>query len=215
MAVIEGVRFDCPDADELERDGSLWEIYRDSFPADEREPEAVIVDSVRKQVGLAFRARRDDVTIGIATTHLLENPAAVFLVYLAIHRGDRGGGLGGALLDYAWSESKSRSQERKQDPLGLVWEVDSPEIPTGTAEQLHRERRIAFFQRQGGVVLPRTYFQPPVNGTAPVPMQLMFRSSAPIPDQSTADALVHAMYFEKYGAVNGIPSSILTNLLLR
>jgi hypothetical protein len=34
-----------------------------------------------------------------------------------------------------------------------------------------------------------------------------------MPDAITTDALVRAMYFEKYGAVNGIAAEALTKLL--
>lgn len=215
MQSIGGAHFDCPGADELDRDDPWWEIYRDSFPANEREPASVIVNSLLSHVGLAFRARQDQATIGIATTHLLHSPAAVFLVYLAIHRAHRDAGLGGALLEYAWTVSKARLREGGLDPLGMVWEVDGPELITDPAEAILRERRILFFRRQGGVLVPRRYHQPPVDGVAPIPMQLMFRSNEQMPDEPTLDALVRVMYFEKYGTLNGIPAKVLTNLLSR
>lgn len=185
---------ECVSAEELEQDQAWWEIYGASFPSNEREPRDVILESLRRGVGLAFRARRDAATIGIATTHLLLNPAAVFLVYLAIASTHRGAGSGRELLEFAWSTSAARSREMNREPLGMVWEVDPI------------EGRLAFFRRHGGVVLPRPYLQPPVNGVEPVPMQLMFRPSqngAP-PDTAVADALVKAMYLEKYGALNGV-----------
>jgi hypothetical protein len=82
-------------------------------------------------------------------------------------------------------------------------------------EELLRRRRVLFFQRQGGAILSRPYRQPPVNGTEPVPMQLMYRPSRGVtmPDAATVEALVRAMYFEKYGWVNGIPSQTLQGLL--
>jgi hypothetical protein len=64
-------RFDCPAADELAEDKESWRIYEESLPAEEREPIDVILDSVRRSVGAAVRARRAGVTVGIATTHLL------------------------------------------------------------------------------------------------------------------------------------------------
>jgi len=93
--------FDSPGPEELSADLAWWRIYEDSFPPSEREPAGVILDSVRRGVGLAIRARFQDSTIGLATTHLLRQPPAVFLVYLAIDRAHRDRGLGGALLDHA------------------------------------------------------------------------------------------------------------------
>jgi GNAT superfamily N-acetyltransferase len=185
---------ECIDAEHLAQDEAWWQIYRESFPGHEREPADVILKSVKRGVGLAFRMRRDGATIGIATTHLLMNPAAVFLVYLAIASTQRGAGLGRELLEFAWSTSASRLREMGREPLGMIWEVDQI------------EGRLAFFRRHGGVVLPRPYLQPPVNSAEPVPMQLMFRPSQNglLPDADVTEALVHAMYQEKYGAVNGV-----------
>lgn len=217
MQPAEKVSLDCVDAAELAGDREWWRIYEDSFPAAEREPAEVVLRSLRASVGLAFRVRQDSVTVGIATTHLLLRPAAVFLVYLAIDRGQRKAGLGGTLLEYAWQISARRLEQQHSPPLGLIWEVDDPTAANGPAEDLQRERRIAFFRRHGGVELPRSYRQPPVNGTETVLMRMMFRASgsASMPDAEGIDALVRAIYFEKYAAVNQVPEEILQALLDR
>jgi hypothetical protein len=96
----------------------------------------------------------------------------------------------------------------------LIWEVESIDQPAGCEELKNRERRIAFFRRHGGRLLLRPYFQPPVNGPVPVPMSLMYRAAEgdAAPDAVLIDRLVCAIYFEKYGAINGIPSDILHQL---
>src|SRR6516225_9839117 len=111
---------------DLVRDQSWWEIYQDSFSANEREPEGVILESLRKRVGVAYRARSNGVTVGLGTTHLLMEPAAVFLVYLAMGREHRGEGLGADLLELAWRDSTSRLLDMGLKPQGMVWEVDPP-----------------------------------------------------------------------------------------
>src|SRR5579859_879723 len=93
--------FDCVDVMDLPSDSDWWRIYDESFPPNEREPRQVILDSLRKDVGMAFRTRLDGRTAGIATTHLLSDPPAVFLVYLAIDRTLRGRGVGGRLLEFS------------------------------------------------------------------------------------------------------------------
>lgn len=207
---------DCPSAEELAEDQRWWAIYVDSFPPEEREPQSVILDSLRASVGFAFRARLRGRTVGIASTHLLLQPAAAFLVYLAIDEQQRSSGYGGSLLEYAWSASAKRSRERGYSPLGLIWEVDIPGAAATPAEKLLRQRRVAFFQRHGGILLPHIYRQPPVNGTEAVPMQLMFRPApgVPPPGDQTIDALIRAMYLEKYGTVNKLPRKTLEDLLL-
>ena len=206
---------ECLTAEELRLDDDWWRIYEDSFPSSEREPAEVILESMSRSVGMAFRARRQAATIGLATTHLLKDPAAVFLVYLAVARADRKQGSGGELLQSAWESGAARLSAQGLQPLGLVWEVDPPEPAAGDAEA--RDRRIAFFQRNGGQLLEHPYLQPPVNAATVVPMRLMFRPATvnSAPEQETVHALVRAIYFEKYGAINGIDGATLNDLLSR
>lgn len=210
MRVIESLT-----AQELRRDEAWWRIYADSFPANEREPPEVILESLSRGVGMALRARRQGSTSGLASSHLLEDPAAVFLVYLAVAELERGQGTGAALLQDAWQAGADRLRERGLSPLGLVWEVDPGEDDTPVAEE--RRQRLAFFRRHQGQVLERPYLQPPVDGIAAVPMTLMFRPAAghATPAPQTMDAIVRAIYFEKYGALNGIERSTLEQLLSR
>ena len=206
---------DCPSADELVADRRWWSIYEESFPSSEREPPVVILDSLRRGLGLAFRARQRGVTVGLATTHLLVDPPAVFLVYLAIAPDRRGRGAGGALFQEAWRESSACLVQRGLAPLGLIWEVDPAEPGVPSVEVDVRARRLAFFRRQGGVLLPRPYAQPPVDGIAPVRMQLMFRAppGGRLPSLDLEKNLIRAIYFEKYSALNGIDQAILRVLL--
>jgi hypothetical protein len=93
--------------------------------------------------------------------------------------------------------------------------VEIPALAATAEERRRRELRIEFFHRLGGSVLPRPYAQPPLQGGEPVTMHLMYRPSAGpgLPDTATTEALVRAMYFEKYGAANGIPAEVLERLL--
>lgn len=174
----------------MSADDLWWQIYHASFSLEEREQPEVILESLRAGAGLVYRVRFDGVTRAIATTHLLRHPPATFLVYLAVDEKYRDRGHGGKLFDHIASRGGN-----------LIWET--------------QRNRIAFFERHGGVLLPRPYCQPPLRGGEPVPMQLMFRpeASAPIPDPNTVEALVRAMYFEKYGAINKIPAPALQDLL--
>lgn len=212
---MDPLLFDSPLPADLAEDGAWWSIYERSFPQEEREPRDVILRSLEATVGLAFRARRASVTIAIATTHLLLHPPAAFLVYLAVDPQHRRSGVGAAMLEFAWSESAERLRKRGHDPLGLIWEVDPPGMAEDPTEETQRHRRVAFFQRQGGLLLSRPYHQPPVNGTRAVPMRLMMRPAPGLapPARPVIEALVHAIYFEKYGAINRLPDQTLQDLL--
>jgi hypothetical protein len=208
MASVESLT-----AEELCADEAWWQIYEDSFPAAEREKQEVIVRSIDRGVGMAFRTRRLGVTTGLATTHLLRDPAAVFLVYLAVDRSQRNQGTGGELLQCSWHAGAERLTGLGLQPVALIWEVDRPEPTAGDADA--RLRRIAFFERHGGKVLDRPYMQPPLDGTTPVPMRLMLRPAGDgrLPERETIEGLVRAMYFEKYRAINQIDGSTLEGLL--
>lgn len=209
----EKVVFNCLSAEELVRDNAWWEIYDEAFPASERESSQVILNSLEHNVGLALRAKTGDRTIGIATAHLLRDPPAVFLVYLATDRNMRGRGCGSELLEYTWHSGIQKLSQAGLSATGLVLEVDSPDVIDDAEEKHLRERRIAFFGRHGCKLLPDRYIQPPVDGSTLVPMRLMFRAAEDSHYQPEIKRLVRSLYFEKYNAINGIPGEILENLL--
>jgi ribosomal protein S18 acetylase RimI-like enzyme len=196
---------DFPDAAGLAADADWWGIYDASFPAAEREPREVILRSVERGVGMAGRARLNGATVGLATTHLLVDPPAVFLVYLAVAPGRRGGGLGARLVDEAWSSGARRLRGAGREAVGLVAEIDP--VPRG-ADDLHAcVRRVSFFERLGFEVVSRDYAQPGLYaGAAAVPMWLLCRraGASALPE---VGRLVRAIYREKYGAVNGLTSA--------
>lgn len=215
MAELLPVQFESVSADDLVSDTAWWRIYEESFPESERESDAVILHSLRVGVGFAFRAREAGATVGLATIHLLRRPAAVFLVYLAAGSAQRGRGIGSGLFDYARQFGARRLNDEGHGPAGVVWEVDRPDLADGRQEGERCKRRIAFFGKSGGVVLPLPYAQPPL-GQKPVKMHLMFRpaAGAPLPAPEEQAAFARAIYFEKYGAINGIAPILLEQLLL-
>ena len=205
------IEFDAPPAETGATDAALWALYAESMPAEEREPRDVILASVAAGDAVLTRARQDAATVGFAVTHLLRRPPAAFLVYLAVARERRGGGIGGELFEHAWRTAERTAAGRGSNLLGMTWEIDDPERASDAAERQRRVKRRRFFERLGGAALAVEYVQPPVNGPMPVPMLLMWRGR-PAPPVSD---LVRAIYFEKYGAANGIPIATLEALLER
>lgn len=214
MPIDASLLFEPLDVTELVLDADWWAIYEGAFPSGEREPRAVILDSIARNVGVAVRARRDGTTVGLATAHILRTPPAVFLVYVAMAEGSRRGGGGRALVEHAWQLGAARLKAEGADAIGMIWEVDDPDAGSD-AERVRRQNRVMFFRKLGGELLPRYYLQPPVDGVAPVPMRLMYRPAAgsTLPDEPAIEGLVHAIYFEKYKAVNRIPADTLGRLL--
>lgn len=209
--------FDSPSADTLMADVALWQLYDSAFPSTEREPRSVILETLRRGDGVAVRARNGVRTIGLALAHMLRHPPVLFVVYLAVVPEFRSRHIGAALFERLWVEGCRRYSEEGLKAEGIVWEVDIPERATSDQGLQQGRRRIAFFERLGGRLLPAAYFQPPVDGITPVPMHLMFRPppGRSLPDASAHSALVRALYFEKYHGANGIPQAVLQNLLAR
>lgn len=214
---LSDVTFDSPSADALAADPAFWRIYDSSFPANEREPQSVILESLRLGTGPVVRARHGETTAGLVIAHLLREPPVIFVVYLAVDPEFRSHGIGPALFEKIWSVGNQRSSELGREAAGMVWEVDIPERAASEKELQRRRGRIAFFGRLGGHLLPVPYYQPPVDGIDPVPMHLMFRPApgGTLPDSAGCAALIRAIYFEKYHRANGIPRALLQDLLRR
>ena len=209
--------FDSPAAAELESDAAFWRIYALSFPSGEREPAAAILATVKNGAGFAVRARAAGVTVGLACAHILHDPHALFLVYLAVTPEMRSGGVGTALFSRAWDTAALSRAGTAAPCEGAVWEVEIPELAPNPTEGAQRRRRLAFFGRLGAHLLPQPYLQPAIDGIAPVPMRLMYRPApgGSWPDTPKTAALVRAIYFQKYGAINGITDAALEDLLRR
>jgi GNAT superfamily N-acetyltransferase len=207
--------FDSPSSATLAADGALWELYDSAFPSTEREPRSVILETLRRGDGVVIRACQNTNSIGLAVAHMLRRPPVLFVVYLAVAPELRSRHIGAALFEKLWEEGRRRYSDERLKAEGMVWEVDIPERATSEQGLQQSRRRIAFFERAGGHLLPSAYFQPPVDGVTSVPMHLMFRPAPgrSLPDVAAHSAIVRALYFEKYHAANGIPEAVLQHLL--
>jgi GNAT superfamily N-acetyltransferase len=207
--------FDSPSPETLADDGALWHLYDSAFPSTEREARSVILETLRRGDGVVVRARQNNSTIGMAFAHMLRHPPVLFMVYLAVAPELRSRHIGAALFEKLWAAGRKIYSERATEAEGMVWEVDIPERATSKLGLQQSRRRIAFFERLGGRLLPAAYFQPPVDGITAVPMYLMFRPAPGrcLPDIAAHSALVRALYFEKYHVANAIPEAVLQHLL--
>ena len=178
-----------------EANTAWWTIYRASFPDLERESERVLLDAVATERSMAAEARQNGGTVGIAATTLLRNPPAVFLSYIATAPGAQGGGIGGALLAYAWSEGAQALAGSGHLDACLIAEVEKPVLAERPEDVAHRERRVRFFCRHGGIALSRAYYQPPLSGAAAIPLHLIYFDNGRHgePDADRQDQLVRAI----------------------
>lgn len=209
------LRFHILDEPSLAGDAGWWELYEEAFAPEEREPRAVILKGVRSGAALAVAAEHDGRAAGLAVVHLLRDPAAVFLVYLAVVPALRGQGGGGELLHYAIRAGSAALGS--EHGSSWVCEVSSPGTDATKEQRAHHEQLLRFYARHGGQVLARPYVQPPVDGRTIVPMTLVYGPApgSSLPDERETEALVRAIYREKYGAVNGIPEAQLEECVRR
>jgi GNAT superfamily N-acetyltransferase len=212
-----GVTLETAGPAALRDDAGFWRLYASSFPGAEREPMEVILRSIEQGPGFALRALADGRVVGLATGHVLNEPAATFLVYLAVDPAWRSRHLGRALFDAADRCGGRRLVEQGRVTRGIAWEIDDPAADVDPGERHVRQGRLRFFEKLGGRILDTAYVQPPVDGHTLVPMRLMFRPAAgqDLPPDAAVEKLIRAIYFEKYHAINKIASSTLERLIAR
>lgn len=124
-------------------------IYAEAFPPElSADFDSLLADR------LVVRVSEDGTAEGLAVLRPLGETGWVFLRYYAV--GVRGGGVGTAMLgelaDLLGSEGSRL----------LVWDVEDPdEEGLSEAHVVEHRRRIAFYERAGGVLLPVTDYAPP------------------------------------------------------
>jgi GNAT superfamily N-acetyltransferase len=176
----------------------LEAIYLASFPLEEQAPFDRLLDGAARGLSDLYIARSEDTVLGFAFVAALSDANIGFLTYLAVDEAHRGGGVGGALFDFALAQTAARGQ------AGLIWEInDDAEPGISEAEHAKRLRRIAFYQRHGGTLVSsvRRYLIPSaIEGDAPLPARLMWASSDghPLPP-GRITAYVTSMFRTGYG----------------
>lgn len=159
-------------------------IYEDAFPPDLRAPfETLLADR------LVVRVSPGGVPEGLAVLRALGATGWVFLRYYAV--GVRGGGVGTSMLGELATLLASEGCSL------LVWDVEDPDEPGLSDEHVteHR-RRIAFYERAGGVLLPVRDYAPPhgddLDEHAPA-LRLMCMPLGDAPVPAARDVLLAAM----------------------
>ena len=164
------------------------EIYEDGFAPHLRAGFATLT-SGREAEESALALMRGAEPHGFVMLRPLGDSGWMFLRYLVA--GQRGQGLGGTMWDQlmAWLGDRGH-------PL-LVWDVEDPDEPgPGPDELTIRRRRIRFYERHGGRLLPvRGYGNP--HGDDWTPMRLM---AAPVAGGAWPEtpAVVAAVYQHRW-----------------
>jgi len=173
-----------------------------SFPPSELEPFSVLADSLRRGDVALFVACVGEAIAGFGVTLKLPIRDTVYLAYLAVDPDRRGQGIGGRLFRTTLEVSAATGAG-----TALVWEVERPE--RGAPSEDPKRRRIAFYQRLGGILLdhvgdfrmPDLTLGPAVDVHSALPAALMWATNAerPAPTRAETLAIVAAVYRVGYG----------------
>ncbi len=153
-------------AQHLEETKDFLRLFESAFPIDEIEPSDQIIEEI-KSSGHDFRlgvGSLDGVFCGLLRVCLLRSVAGVMIVHIAVEPKFEGQGIGKFLLGVAQELSSIEGCDRwifaEMDP---VVEGD-----------VRRERRYAWFLRNGFEIITKSYTQPSVReGCEPVDLWLL------------------------------------------
>jgi GNAT superfamily N-acetyltransferase len=144
------------------------QIYEQSFPEVERDPIDVIAQNLRnpnpdEEVN-HIRAFIDDggVVVGFSYFSSYRAYSLGYLQFIAVREGIRGKGYGPILLRDAVRQIEIDGIKATGWPyLGLVLEVERPDMAANDDERQLRERRINFYQRNGATMVEQVDFIAP------------------------------------------------------
>lgn len=182
LNIRKGEAFDYP---------ACLDLYHEAFPSNERHPDEVILQRIKSGESFLYVAETKNQFAGFALLHDLTVVPFILLDYLAVHKDLRCQGYGSELLRFV------REKCRKADTSLLV-EAEDPDFGDNRDERL---RRIHFYQRNGGRMIPKiNYLLPPLDQTFPTEMKLMaFKNDNQVElKKEQLFALVTALYKQLY-----------------
>lgn len=159
------------------------ELYVESFPRAEREPLGKIaaVAAGRTQEGdraegslRRFAAAEVDGKFAGLLYFMANATAEVgYFVFVAVEPAMRRQGIGRRLLDFGVSQCRKDLAELNAGLQAVLFECERPELAEGE-ERRTRERRLAWFSKQGAIRISGDYTQPAMaEDREPVPLVLM------------------------------------------
>ncbi len=164
----------------------VLKIYKDAFPIETRETgkeiKSYIKDSQKGdwEIGEIFKllALKHGDRIVAFTMYSYEFKRRLgYIYYIAVQKELRQMGIGTWMFLCNLEGIKKHAKEHSNNqPLGLCWEVDRPKDAEEIEEKTTREKRIRFYKKCGGILIPDVDFlAPPLRkGTPECPYYLMF-----------------------------------------
>lgn len=173
-------------------------IYEGSFPRSERDDTGSLLSSIATGNRDCHIVRLNDELVGFAVLLTLSKVHMPFLEYFAVDATWRNQGIGSEFLRHLIGESRSETPP----PLGIVFEVESPNEAVAEEQSLRR-RRLNFYRRNGADVVDcaPTYRAPNLEQEGTVPYWLMWLPLQPKVGRLDGDLLrrtVAAILTESY-----------------
>lgn len=170
-------------------------IYEASFSPSLKVPFSELIGAIKERRHGLYLATTDHVICGFAHILPLGIPGVTYLSYLAVDSSQRQRGVGSVLFQYVLRDAYQRTGATE-----MLWEVERPRPSTGPDDP--DRRRIAFYERNGGVLLDLVgdYRTPDFAGPGTLQEQLMWISvldRGPL-THSELEAYVVALYRTSY-----------------
>jgi GNAT superfamily N-acetyltransferase len=162
-------------------------IYEQSFPEAEREPVETIAANLNSsdlntEVTHLRALVEQEAVVGFTYFSSYPEYYLGFLKFIAVRADIRGKGYGPILLQDALEQLRADGVRATGWPyLGLVLEVERPELAANDQDRQLRERRIQFYRRNGARMIEGIdYIAPPVAAGQPsLPFYLMVLRAVP------------------------------------
>jgi GNAT superfamily N-acetyltransferase len=198
----------------LKNDEELWRLYESSLPSDERESTAAILRGMRNSTCMMLVLQDKEITKGFLYSQILSaKVVSQFISYIVVAPQLRKKGWGRRLLEESFILCQQRAGEIGWSDPKFQWlETERIADARDAEDLLVRKNRIASYERWGFLVSPLPYIQPPVDGINSVPLLLLSKPRSAV--QATVEFCdVEALFLQKYAALTGIPSDVLSKLL--
>lgn len=185
LEIVQVTSVNSPDFPEA------FQIYLDSFPPSERQPEDIIQERLANQIYQWFVAKVDEKVVAIALLYDLKGTDFILLDYLGTDKKYQGRGIGTELMNHIIKLAIASQKT-------LVIEVEHPDSDENAEE---KRRRVKFYQRIGAKILNNVrYLLPPLSGELPTEMLLMVVPEYPGGklSGSLVKQLIQQLYLEVY-----------------
>lgn len=154
---------------------AAMELYNKEFPMEERKSVAQVEILLAQKIYSLFIARHKDFEgiIGFAFVMFHSVPEFTFLDYIAIDPIFQGRGFGTLFFN-------TIAELQKPNSLGILLEIERPELAENEQEKVIREKRQQFYLRLGCHVLKGIDYRLPNADGEAIPMTLVFKPSGSV-----------------------------------